>query len=243
MDEPEPDYRAMYEQVSRLSDRVFDQALSLKAQNELLEERVRQRTEELEQANLDAMYMLATAAEAHDSLTGEHVRRVELASYSAARALGFDESRSREIGRSSVLHDVGKLFISIALITKEGPLTPDERTAIEQHTLAGERLIADRPFFACARTIARSHHENVDGTGYPDGLSKDQIPIEARIVRVTDCCDALLSTRPYKDAWPLDRVYAYLRTESGTMFDKDVVKAYLQSRKQPLIEGQMDWII
>ena len=239
----EPDYKAMFEQVTRLSNRVFDQALSLKEQNEELEERVRQRTADLEQANLDAMYMLATAAEAHDNQTGEHVRRVELASYNAARALGFSEDGAREIGRSSVLHDVGKLFVSLSLITKEGPLTEDERKAIEQHTIAGERLIADRPFFACARRIARSHHENVDGSGYPDGISKDQIPIEARIVRVTDCCDALLSARPYKDPWPASRVQAYLKDESGILFDPDVVSAYLGSVRRTGSQGMPDWMI
>lgn len=239
----EPDYKAMFEQVTRLSNRVFDQALSLKEQNEELEERVRQRTAELEQANLDAMYMLATAAEAHDNLTGEHVRRVELASYNAARALGFSEDQSREIGRSSVLHDVGKLFVNLSIITKDGPLSDEERVEVEQHTLAGERLIADRPFFACARRIARSHHENFDGSGYPDRIAKDEIPIEARIVRVTDCCDALLSARPYKDPWPLERVDAYLREETGALFDPEVVKAYLKSRKHPQIGSTPDWII
>ncbi len=239
----DPDYKSMFEQVTRLTDRVFVQALSLKEQNEQLEERVRQRTAELEQANLDAMYMLATAAEAHDTDTGQHVRRVELASYCTARALGFDEEDAREVGRSSVLHDVGKLFVSLALITKEGPLTSEERVAIEQHTIAGERLIADRPFFACARRIARSHHENINGSGYPDGLSRDQIPIEARIVRVTDCCDALLSVRPYKDAWPIERVDAYLRHERGTLFDPEVVQAYFAARRCPESEATAEWII
>lgn len=239
----EPDYKAMFEQVTRLSNRVFDQALSLKEQNEELEERVRQRTADLEQANLDAMYMLATAAEAHDSDTGAHVRRVELSSYYTARALGFDENAARDIGRSSVLHDVGKLFVSIALITKEGPLTDDERKAIEQHTLAGERMIADRPFFARARRIARSHHENFDGSGYPDALSRDDIPIEARIVRVTDCTDALLSERPYKEAWPLARVDEYLRAQAGSLFDREVVRAHFKARKSADLEDSPDWLI
>lgn len=239
----DPDYKAMFEQVTRLSNRVFDQAISLREQNEELEARVRQRTAELEQANLDAMYMLATAAEAHDNLTGEHIRRVELASYTAARALGFGEDRAREIGRSSVLHDVGKLFVSLAIITKEGPLSDEERVEVEQHTVAGEKLIADRPFFACARRIARHHHENFDGSGYPDRIARDRIPIEARIVRVTDCCDALLSARPYKAPWPLARVHAYLREEAGVLFDPDVVQAFLRSREQTRNGSTPDWII
>lgn len=239
----EPDYRAMFEQVTRLTNTAFEQALTLKEQNEQLEERVRQRTAELEQANLDAMYMLATAAEAHDSDTGEHVRRVEVATFITARALGFNAVEARAIGRASVLHDVGKLFVSLALITKEGPLTDDERVAVQQHTLAGERLIADRPFFAQARRIARSHHENFDGSGYPDGTEKDRIPIEARIVHVVDVCDALLSRRPYKEPWPIERVEAYLREGSGRMFDSEVVKAYLQVRRLVDPKTEMDWVI
>ena len=98
---------------------------------------------------------------------------------------------------------------------------------MQQHTVSGERILPDRPFFASARRIARSHHENIDGSGYPDGRSADAIPLEARIVRVVDVYDALTNRRAYKEAWPLDRARAFLSENRSKMFDSDAVAAFL----------------
>jgi putative two-component system response regulator len=236
----ESDYKAIYESMVQLSDTVLAQALELKRSNADLEARVRQRTAELEQSNLDAMYMLAMAAEAHDQTTGEHVRRVEVNSYRLARALGLPETESIAIGRAAVLHDVGKLFVSERILNKPGSLDDEERKAIQSHTLAGEKLIADRPYFSLARTIARSHHENFDGSGYPDRLSGEAIPLPARIVRVVDCCDALQNARPYKPAWPAEKVRAYLLTSRGILFDPALVDVMLSLRVEAI---EAEWAI
>jgi putative two-component system response regulator len=240
----EVDYRSMYEYVTELSNTVFEQAVRLKAENAALEDRVRKRTEELEQANLDAMYMLATAAEAHDNETGQHVRRVEWLSYRLALAIGMGESDARRLGQASVLHDIGKLFIPMELLTFPGPLDDEQREQVKKHTVGGERLIADRPYFSMARQIARSHHENVDGSGYPDGLVGNDIPLAARIVRIVDCADALLSNRPYKRGWPWEQVEEYLRKQSGRLFDAALVPAYVMVRDQPSPRTTAgDWMI
>src|SRR5206468_11221206 len=103
---------------------------------------------------------------------------------------------------SAILHDVGRIHIPDHILNKPASLTPEERQIMQGHTIAGEKIISARGFFDQARSIARSHHENFDGSGYPDRLSGDQIPLPARIVHVTDVYDALMSRRVYKEAWP-----------------------------------------
>ncbi len=106
-----------------------------------------------------------------------------------------------EFGYSSILHDVGKVHIPDAILAKPGPSPHEERQIINEHPVAGERILGHNPFFACARRIARGHHENWDGSGYPDHLSRYGICVESRIVHVADVFDALTSHRPYKAAW------------------------------------------
>ena len=98
---------------------------------------------------------------------------------------------------------------------------------MQQHTLSGERILPDRPFFAAARRIARSHHENVDGSGYPDGSRAEEIPLEARIVRIVDVFDALTNRRSYKDAWPREQAREFLLENRGRMFDSEALSAFI----------------
>src|SRR5690606_13843163 len=112
------------------------------------------------------------------------------------------------------------------ILKKPGQLTPNERKAIEQHTIIGERILSDRPFFARARRVARWHHENWDGSGYPDHLTAGAIPLEARIVHLADVFDALTHQRIYKDAWKQTDAAEAVRESGGRMFDPDVVRAF-----------------
>lgn len=218
--------RALVAEISRFSDTVIEQAMELKGYAERLEERVRERTLALHEANIDAIFMLAVASEAKDADTGAHVLRIQRGSAGIARVLGLDARAVEEIGYSSILHDVGKMVVPDSILRKPGPLTAEERRVVEEHTVAGERILSSKPFFASARRIARSHHENWDGSGYPDRLAGDTIALEARIVHVADVFDALTNARVYKPAWPLAKALAFIRAQRGRMFDPTVVDAF-----------------
>lgn len=236
-------YTAATEKLSQLEGRASElqehasaleeHARELETVNRELERRVARRTADLRQANLDAIYMLAVASEAKDEDTGLHVRRIRRLTEKVARKLGFSEQCAYDIGLSAVLHDVGKIHVPDAVLGKPGALTPDERTVMQQHTLWGERILPDRPFFKRARLIARSHHERLDGTGYPDGLTGEAIPVEARIVHVVDVYDALTHARVYKPAWPRQKAEAELRSNAGKDFDRQVVEAVLAATSEP----------
>jgi putative two-component system response regulator len=218
--------REQYAAVTQLSDVILEQSQSLRIHAATLEERVHQRTAELETAHLDAIYMLAAASEAKDGATGDHVRRLQRYSYALAKALGYPEKEAVAIGRSAVLHDVGKLHVPDEILKKPGPLTDQERVIMQGHTLSGEQILHDQPYFAQARRVARSHHENWDGSGYPDRLAGEAIACEARIVHLVDVYDALTNARPYKLAWEPDEAMAFLAKEAGKMFEPAAVAAF-----------------
>ena len=236
----EESIKSQYHAMAELSDTVLQQALELKEYANKLEARVDRRTGELREANarlhqaishlneanLDSIYMLAIASEAKDQDTGRHVRRIQRYARLLARELGLDESDASALGYSAVLHDVGKMHVPDHILKKPGPLTPDERREMQEHTVVGERIICDKPFFAPARRIARSHHENWDGSGYPDRLAGRQVPLEARIVHLADVYDALTSPRVYKRAWSGYDAAQVLLESSGRMFDPEVVAAF-----------------
>ena len=216
-----------YLEVSRLSDTVLEQALDLKRYSERLEQRVRERTRELHEANLDAVYMLAVASEARDADTGAHVLRIRDYATAVARRLGLAADVAERIGYSAILHDVGKIAVPDAILKKPGPLTADERTAVELHTVHGEQMLSQRRFFEMSRHIARSHHENWDGSGYPDHRAGGDISQPARIVHVVDVFDALSQPRVYKEAWPRARTMQTIQDEAGRQFDPEVVSAFM----------------
>jgi putative nucleotidyltransferase with HDIG domain len=223
--EAEEDMRSQYRYIAEISNTVIDQALDLKDYNAILEEKVRERTRQLHDAHLDAIYMLAVASEAKDEDTGHHVRRIQGYAQALAQKLGLPEKEAEAIGYAAILHDVGKFHVPDSILQKPGPLTPDERAEMQTHTLSGERIIAESEFFARARRIARSHHENWDGSGYPDRMAGDAIPLEARIVHVVDVYDALTNRRAYKPAWSVGQAIEELKAGAGRMFEPGLVEA------------------
>lgn len=213
--------KALYEELRHANQRLAQF-------NETLEKRVEERTVELRESNMDAIFSLATAAEAKDYDTGYHVHRIQYYSRALAHKAGLPQEECEEIGYSSILHDVGKLAIPDAILKKPAKLTAEEFEIIKTHTLHGERILASKPFFMLARTIARSHHEKWEGTGYPDGIAREDIPMAARIVAIADVYDALINDRPYKKAWPAPQAIDEIRKGAGQHFDPRLVKLWVE---------------
>lgn len=215
-----------YHTIANLSDTILEQALDLKHYAERLEQRVRERTAELHDANMEAIFMLAVASEAKDGDTGAHVRRIQHLTQALARELGLPEADAERMGYSAILHDVGKMSVPDHILKKPGPLSEEERRVMQEHTVVGEHILSLKPFFGSSREIARSHHENWDGSGYPDRRDGGDIPLAARIVHVADVYDALTHARVYKPAWSLERAAAEIIAGDGTSFDPEVVRAF-----------------
>jgi putative two-component system response regulator len=203
--------------------------LQLRRHNQLLEQRVRDRTAQLEQARSEVLQRLALAAEYRDDDTHQHTLRVGETSALLAAALGLPEERVHRIRQAAPLHDIGKIGISDTVLLKPAKLTPQEFEHVKTHTLIGGRILADStvPVLQLGREIALTHHERWDGSGYPHGLRGERIPLSGRIVTVADVFDALIHDRPYKHAWPVDRAIAEITTQKGRQFDPDVVDAFL----------------
>ena len=195
-----------------------------------LEEEVRERTADLVASNKGALEALARAAEFRDDETGEHTKRVGDLAADIAASLGSDSAFVEAIRLTAPLHDVGKIAIPDNILLKPGKLDIAEFELVKLHTTVGARLLSiiHSSEMELAKTIAMSHHERWDGTGYPEGLSGDKIPLPARIVAVADVYDALTHERPYKKAWPIDQALAEIQSMSGHFFDPVVVEAFLR---------------
>lgn len=172
---------------------------------------------------------LSRAGEQRDDQTGQHVVRVARISRVIADELGLDPVYATDLCRASPMHDVGKISIPDAILFKPGRLDAQERQIMEQHALSGHSILAGSgaKLVQLAAEIALTHHEKWDGTGYPNGLAADAIPLSGRITAVADVCDALLSVRPYKQPWTLEAVQAHLAENSGLHFDPTCVNALL----------------
>lgn len=206
------------------------QNLELQAINENLETLVKQRTLLLEEAVYEGITMLSTAAEAKDDDTGEHVFRVLDMCFELALAIGLSQTQAEKISRFSPMHDIGKIHIPDQILQKPGPLSPKEWELMKQHTVFGEKILGVKPFYKMAREIARSHHENWDGSGYPDGLKGEDIPLPARIVSIVDVFDALTNKRPYKDAWSFEKTISVMESLTGK-FDPEILPVFIQMQK------------
>lgn len=199
-------------------------------------ERLRQQAKETEEAFYYTLETLAVVAEYYDQLTSAHIRRFEGYAHILGRAIGLGSYHLRQLTRSAITHDVGKIIIPKALIQKRGKLSPEEWEVVKRHTVEGERLLGHAPQLHIARRIARSHHENYDGTGYPDGLSGQDIPFEARLVKIIDIYDALRSERPYKKAYSHEETLKVLQKGDERVkpehLDPRLLEAFLDSHKQ-----------
>jgi putative two-component system response regulator len=199
----------------------------LRGQNVELEAKVLERTQELEQSQLEVLERLAAAVEFRDDDTGNHTRRVAQVSAMLAQKIGIESTTVELIRRAAPLHDIGKVGIPDSILLKAGPLTGDEFEIMKTHTVIGSRMLSKgrSELVRFSQRIARSHHEWWDGSGYPDRVSGQSIPLESRIVAVADFLDALTHERPYRPAWGIDETLAEIKRRSGTHFDPSIIRA------------------
>ena len=184
----------------------------------------------LEDSQLQVIQRLALAAEYRDDETGQHTRRVGELSARIGETLGMPDDQLVLLRQAAPLHDVGKIAIPDSILLKPGPLEPDEFELMKIHTTRGAAMLSGRGFalLEMAETIALTHHERWEGSGYPSGLSGNAIPLVGRIVAVADVFDALTHARPYKEAWTEAEAVTEISGQSGRQFDPEIVKAFLR---------------
>jgi len=205
------------------------QQLIIRDRASWLEERVAEATKQLRKREEETLLRLARAGEFRDEDTGCHVYRMARCSRLLAETMGLDEQVCAAIELVEPMHDIGKIGIPDNVLLKPGRHTAAETRIMQTHTTIGYDILKDSPshFIQLGSVIALRHHEKFDGSGYPDGLSGGDIPIEARIVAVADVYDALISRRPYKQVWKSSEAVDYIVAESGSHFDPSIVQVFL----------------
>jgi len=168
------------------------------------------------------------AMDFRDKETEGHTQRVTEMTLALARMLGIPEDQMENIRRGALLHDIGKMGIPDAILLKPGLLTDEERAIMQKHPKMAYEMLKSIAFLRPALEIPHLHHEKWDGTGYPNGLKGEEIPLPARLFAVIDVYDALTSDRPYRPAWSKEKTLAYIQEQSGKHFDPQVVKAFLE---------------
>jgi len=241
------DYISKPFNFSELLARIYNQLeirqaqILLRDQNILLEEKVKQRTEELEYAyqelkksRLQVISKLGLAAEYRDKDTGEHIVRMSKISVVIGRKAGMSEKDLELLLAASPMHDIGKIAIPDTILLKPSGFTEEEREVMNTHAVLGAEILDgdDSDLMKMAREIAVSHHEKWDGGGYPYGLKAEAIPLVGRITAIADVFDALTSVRPYKEAWDFDDAVNYINENSGKHFDPMLVDCFMQCRDQ-----------
>ncbi|MCS4306191.1 putative two-component system response regulator [Rheinheimera pacifica] len=183
------------------------------------------RADELKQTRLQVIQRLGRAAEYKDNETGLHVMRMSHYAQVLALAYGLSAQQAEDLLHAAPMHDIGKIGIADSILLKPGKLTAEEYQQMQQHPLIGAEIIGecDSELLRMAKVVALYHHEKWDGSGYPHGLAAEAIPLEARIVAVSDVFDALTSARPYKQAWSIEDTLQYMRAQKGRHFEPRLV--------------------
>jgi HD-GYP domain-containing protein (c-di-GMP phosphodiesterase class II) len=184
---------------------------------------------QLRESRVEAVKKFVIAAEFSDKDTGAHIERMGRYSALFSELLGMGPAYAEDLRLASMLHDVGKIATPDAILKKPGSLTPEEMVVMRQHAMSGYNILRDAqsPLLQMGATVALSHHERWNGTGYPYGLAGEDIPLVGRIVTLADVFDALSSRRCYKEPWPMDQVIDFISSESGKHFDPSLVQLFL----------------
>lgn len=224
----------MYECVARSKNllTMHIQHVTLQNKSILLENLVSEATAEIKAREKETLMRLARAGEHKDYDTAMHLQRMSLYSRALADAIGLDKEDAEIIELAAPLHDIGKIGTPDAILLKKGPFDEEELQVMRKHPLVGFKILEDSPskYLQKGGEIALSHHERYDGSGYPNGLKGEEIPLAARIVAIADVFDALTSVRPYKKAWSFEQAYQYICDESGKHFDPELVNAMIKVR-------------
>ncbi|MCK4710084.1 MAG: HD domain-containing protein, partial [Gammaproteobacteria bacterium] len=210
----------------------------LRDQNQHLEEMVRERTIELQiahqqlhESRLQVVRRLGRAAEYRDNETGLHIIRMSYISVILGRAAGMSEEDLDLLLNASPMHDIGKIGVPDSILLKPGKFEPEEWEIMKTHAQIGADILSgdDSPMMSMAREIALAHHEKWDGSGYPGGIKGEGIPLVGRVAALADVFDALTSERPYKKAWAVNDAVEFIKENSGSHFDPDLVKCFLEN--------------
>ncbi|MDD2738393.1 MAG: response regulator [Methylomonas lenta] len=198
--------------------------------------------DKLEKSYHDAIHMLGKAGHYNDTDTGAHIWRMAAYSRSLAETIGWSEARCHLLELAAPMHDTGKIGIPDAVLKKPGKLNAEEWQIMKTHASIGHGILtqSNAPLFQLAGEIALNHHEKWDGSGYPNGLFATEIPESARIVAIADVFDALAMKRPYKEAWPLDRILHYFKENAGSHFDSHLVEAFMDIMPK-VLEIRAEW--
>jgi two-component system response regulator RpfG len=193
-------------------------------------------TREVKEREKETLLRLARAGEFRDEETGYHLLRMSRYSRLIANALGLHHDEAETIELAAPLHDIGKIGIPDHILLKAGKLEDGEWQVMRRHPVIGHEILkgSASKYVRMGALIALGHHERYDGSGYPNGLVGDHVPLCARIVAVADVYDALTSKRPYKSAWTSDEAFDYVRSQAGRHFDPRMVEAFLGVRRQVL---------
>lgn len=226
---------ALMATVSNLARSLTQTKEQVTLMNRFLEDKVRERTEEVRETQLEVIRRLGTAAEFRDDVTGAHIYRMSQYCNVLALGAGLDEEAAEELLTAAPMHDVGKIGVPDHVLLKPGKLDDEEWDIMRAHTVMGAQILngSNSSSIQLARQIALEHHERWDGRGYPSGLAGEDISLEARICSIADVLDALTSTRPYKKAWTFDDALAEIDNCRGTMFDPELVEVFV-SREDDL---------
>jgi HD-GYP domain-containing protein (c-di-GMP phosphodiesterase class II) len=184
--------------------------------------------EELDELNWGTLYALARAIDAKSNWTAGHSERVTELALRIGQALRLNQKQLDDLHRGGLLHDLGKIGIPPEVLDKAGKLTDEEYQLMREHVRIGARILEPIEAYAGIIPVVLHHHEYYDGSGYPDGLSGDDIDLGARIFTVADHYDALISDRPYREGLPRETVIGFIKEDSGTKFDPKVVEAFLE---------------
>lgn len=226
--------RALEKRRLELVNRDYQQHLEQEVAKRTKE--LRRAVEETKLASLDTVYRLSRAAEYKDEYTGAHIQRMSRYSAAVARKMGLNKERVETILYASPMHDIGKIGIPDRILLKPGRLDPDEWEIMKRHTIIGAKILenSDTEFIKLGEVIALSHHEKWDGSGYPGGLKDSEIPLAGRIAAIADVFDALVSKRPYKKPFLLEKSFDIIKKGSGSHFDPDVLDAFFAVKNEIL---------